>query len=263
MKQTKLPNGDMIYSIDKLSAIDVYEEIYEDNVYLLNDIQLHAGDVVFDVGANIGLFSKFASEKFPDLKIYAFEPIPQIFEAMNANLKDKPNIKMYNIGLSDSEKDAEFNYYPKVSADSTSNPFDMEKQIDLFLQSYNKRAAKILPKKALRYIIGKKLKSMYKTVKITCPLRTLSQMIEENHVEKIDLLKLDAENAERQVLAGIKDADWEKIKQVAMEIHTTSPDGETLVDDICDLFEAKGFKYVLDTKSRFSFIGVHMFYAKR
>ncbi len=263
MKQIKLPNGDRIFCIDKMTAKDVYQEIYEDNVYLLNDIQLHENDIVFDVGANIGLFSKYASDRFSDLKIHAFEPIPQIFEVLDANLKGYTNIKSYNIGLSDEEKEVMFNYYPKVSADSTANPFDMEKQIDLFMKAYHKGISKIVPRKIMRGLIGKMLRSMYEPIKMNCQLRTLSQIIEENDIERIDLLKLDAENAERQVLAGIKETDWDKIKQIAMEIHTTSSDGETLVEDICSLLESKGFKFVLDTKSRFSFIGVHMLYAIR
>mgnify|MGYP000235869227 CR=1 FL=1 len=262
MKQFKLPNKEVVYCIDRMTAKDVYQEIYEDNVYLRNNVTLKNGDVVFDVEANIGLFSKFVNDKYENLKVFAFEPIPQIFRVLNANLMNKSNIKFYNLGLSDQEQETEFYFYPKVSADSTSNPFNMENQINIYVEQYHKGILKALPKKLLRYLIAYKLRSIYRAIKITCPLKTISQIISENQVECIDLLKIDAENAERQVLAGIKDDDWNKISQVALEIHTTSPDGDTLIKDMCDLFDSKGFTYVLDTQSRFSFIGVHMLYAK-
>lgn len=263
MKKTKLPNKDVIYCIDKMTARDVYQEIYVDNVYLLNNVSLHSGDLVFDIGANIGMFSKYIDEKYSNLKIYAFEPIPQIFSVLKVNLKEHSNIKLYQLGISNKEENTMFNYYPKVSADSTANPFDMEKQIDLFVKAYHKGIAKVLPRLIMRWLVKNILKSLYKPVKVSGYLKTVSQIIEENNITQIDLLKLDAENAERQVLEGIKASDWDKIKQIAMEIHTTSKDGATLVEDICRLLESKGFKFILDKESRFSFIGVHMLYATR
>ena len=263
MKQIKLSNDAFIFAIDKMTAEDVYQEIYVDQVYLRNGIQLYDGDVVFDVGANIGLFSKYAVEKYRNLHIYAFEPIPQIFEALQANMKAHPSVKLFNIGLSDKKEAIEFLYYPKVSADSTAHPFDMDDQAELIMKTYHQGKAKLVPKRLMRYLILRKLKSLYKPVRVTCPLETLSDMIETQHIDHIDLLKLDAENAERQVLAGINDNDWKKIKQIAMEIHTTSPDGKTLVDDLSALLRSKGYSFVLDTQSRFSFIGVHMLYAHK
>ena len=264
MKQIKLPNGNRIYVLDKLTAIDIYKEIFEENIYLRSGIQVKPGDTILDIGGNIGLFSMFISQKVPDLKIYAFEPIPQIFEALKANLTGNTSIaKIENIGLSNEESTAEFNFYPRVCADSTSTPFLFDSQVEMFVHSSNKGIRRIVPKKIKRWMIAKGLKYMYTPIKITCPLKTVSQIISENKIENINLIKLDAENAERQVLEGIVDSDWEKIQQLSIEVHTNIPDGNTLVPFIMNLLKSKGFTLDLDTNSRFSNVGVHMLYATR
>src|SRR5262249_50687339 len=50
-------------------------------------------------------------------------------------------------------------------------------------------------------------------------LRTMSEIMREHNVDHIDLLKVNVEKAEYDVLAGIQDEDWSKIKQVVMQVH--------------------------------------------
>ena len=38
------------------------------------DKTLHDGDVFFDVGANVGIYSLYAALRNPKTKVYAFEP---------------------------------------------------------------------------------------------------------------------------------------------------------------------------------------------
>ncbi|MHA1257868.1 MAG: hypothetical protein ACTSPS_19975, partial [Promethearchaeota archaeon] len=67
MKNLTLPNGEIIYYIDKLTALDVYDEIYVNNEYLQHNIQVKDNDIIFDVGANIGLFSRHIATKAKNL----------------------------------------------------------------------------------------------------------------------------------------------------------------------------------------------------
>ena len=55
--------------------------------------------------------------------------------------------------------------------------------------------------------------------KIVCRLRTLSEIIREEGIERIDLLKIDVEKSEADVLAGIAADDWQKIQQIVIEAH--------------------------------------------
>ncbi len=62
MNTIKLPNGLRVNCIDKLTARNVYDEIFVDLVYTRPaGIEIRKGDVVFDVGANIGVFTLFAA----------------------------------------------------------------------------------------------------------------------------------------------------------------------------------------------------------
>ena len=51
------------------------------------------------------------------------------------------------------------------------------------------------------------------------PVEILSDIIRENQIHRIDLLKIDAEKAEMDIIKGIEAHDWPKIKQIVLEIH--------------------------------------------
>ena len=44
---------------------------------------------------------------------------------------------------------------------------------------------------------------LFKKVTLSCPLRTLSEIIDEEKVARVDLFKIDAEKSEGEILAGI------------------------------------------------------------
>ena len=81
----------------------IFKEVFEDEVYLKHGITLDDGAVVFDVGANIGLFTLFANRKCPTAQIYAFEPLPPNFELLRANVaRHEIEAHLFNYGLSES-----------------------------------------------------------------------------------------------------------------------------------------------------------------
>ena len=66
-------------------------------------------DVVWDVGANVGHYTKlFAELTGINGKVFAFEPSPQNYERLAANLKDLENISLFAFGLGDEEKKLTF-----------------------------------------------------------------------------------------------------------------------------------------------------------
>lgn len=270
MKTLTLPNGDNISYIDKLTALDVYDEIYVNNEYFQYDLKVKDNDTIFDIGANIGLFSRYVTTQAKNLQIFTFEPVPIIFSVLEENLKNlSANIKSYNIGLADKEEIKEIYYYPKVSADSAIVEFDWDLKVNQYLTNYDETVvkwfsgAKLVPKFMRKKVIERGLKSLYKAELVQCKLRTISDIIQENDVKTIDLMKVDAENYELQVLLGIKDPDWEKIKQISMEVHEHIKGGHNLLSKLTKLLEEKGFRVKQDLDGRFSLMGVYMLYAKR
>jgi len=62
------------------------------------------GDVFFDIGANIGVYSLIANHLKKDLKIFSFEPEAQSYCELNLNIRlnnAEEQIKAFNIALSD------------------------------------------------------------------------------------------------------------------------------------------------------------------
>lgn len=82
-----------------------YEESFERA--LLAGIS--AGDVVWDVGANVGLYTrKFSALAGPRGKVVAFEPGPQTFATLSANTASCENVVCEPLALSDFVGEADF-----------------------------------------------------------------------------------------------------------------------------------------------------------
>jgi len=256
-----------MFVVDKMTPADIYKEIYEENAYLREGLSVEPGNVVVDIGGNVGLFSLLILEKVPRIRLVAIEPVPLIFKALQANLQKfqppQSTVTMLNIGLAEKEKMAEFEFYPRVPSDSTATPFDFDFQVKAFAAKYGTGIGRIIPAKARAWAAAKMLRFFYSPVHVTCKMKTFSQVIADLQLDRIDLVKLDAENAEREVVAGIADEDWEKIQQMSIEVHANIPGGQNLVSELTALLESKGFSVVVDLQSRFSYVGVHMMYAKK
>jgi len=265
-----LPNGKEICCLDRLTANYIYNEIFVENVYVKHGIEVHDGDVIFDVGANIGLFSLYVMYSFPGVKVHAFEPVPQIFDVLESNLSDyREQVKLYNYGLSRKNETVTFNYYPGVSGDSTMNPFIWERKKNDYLNNYRETvcstypAARMVPAFLRPFVVEQGLRRLYKKVNVTCSLKTLSEVISHENIERIDLVKIDAENAEWDVLNGINSSDWKKIYQLAIEVHEHIEGGENLGNRIKDLLMSNGFSVTVDNTDVRANMGVFMLYAQR
>ena len=69
------------------------------------DKNLRDGDVLFDVGSNIGVYSLYAAKRQPGCRVYAFEPAAQNFSRLcrNLALNGLENVTPCNFPLSDKE----------------------------------------------------------------------------------------------------------------------------------------------------------------
>ena len=268
MKKIRLPSGKKIACLDRLTALYCYSEIYNDNDYLRHGIHIHNGDVVFDIGANIGHFTRYVAEHYEDLTIYAFEPVPPIFEALRENTRGlRADVHIFQFGLAEKAGKVDFLYYPRVSADSAMVPVDWPRKRSMMLEHYpeywNSLRDRLIPRFLRSRYLDLIHSIMYKPRKLACRLAPLSEFIRKYDVTRIDLIKIDAENAESRVLAGIDDEHWPLIRQISMEVHEHISGGEGLLDRLRDLLESKGFTVQVDRNSTFSNLGVHMLYAAR
>ncbi|MBX7182231.1 MAG: FkbM family methyltransferase [Bacteroidia bacterium] len=226
MTTAKLSGNTEVYCLRKPEAFVLDSHV---EGYMINGIHVKEGDTVFDVGANIGVFGVRMLQKGPTVKVFAFEPIPDIYQVLKANSQKFGSARFValNCGLSDANGEAEFTYFPHAPALSTSNPGMWDEDPDMFKNAVEgslKNApkemwyAKLVPS-FMSGFMAKMLRSGGQ--KFKCQLRTISSVIDEYDVKKIDLLKIDCEGAELSVLLGLQDKHWEMVSQLVVEVHDT------------------------------------------
>ena len=195
------------------------------NGYFSHGIELHDGATVVDVGANIGVFDIRVLQKWPSARVVACEPVPAIFKCLESNARRYGDGRFIPIecGISSRPGRAEFTYYPNSPALSTSYPEQwtpgaLAKAVEASLRNPPEDLwyIRYVPKSAARWFAAR----MRRTAEIIeCELRTISNLVAELRIHAIDLLKIDCEGAEYDCLAGIEKPDWNKVKQVVVEVH--------------------------------------------
>ncbi|HEU4872135.1 MAG TPA: amino acid adenylation domain-containing protein [Pyrinomonadaceae bacterium] len=266
---SKLPNGLFFLGHSAFQTGGLYREIYEDETYFKHGINLADGDCVFDVGANIGMFSLFVKDRWRNARVYAFEPLPLNSELLHDNMALYGlDVKVYDCGLSSRSGSATFNYYPNApalagianAAGGRLSDKELSRSVRNWLQTVAPGADQtLLPEAELDQMVEKYLL----TEDYICQLTTLSEIIRENNIDRIDLLKIDVETSEADVLAGLEESDWEKIRQVVMEVHS-----KELYDHIVPIFEKHGFNFAVertfnDPSDGPQPVEVYMLYARR
>jgi FkbM family methyltransferase len=204
MAKAKLLDGTEVYCLRRPEAKMLDHHV---DGYLQNGISIQDGDTVFDVGANIGIFGIRVLQKAKDVKVYCFEPIPDIAEVLSMNAKEFGNghIHVMAHGVSNEPSRATFTYFPNTPALSTLHPEQWDENPTAFRDAV--KGTMKNPPDGMKWmgfippifagIIAKQLVKGSK--KVDCELKTLSSVIDSENVQKIDLLKIDCEGGEYDI----------------------------------------------------------------
>ena len=189
----------------------MHREVFGARCYLRHGIELHDGDCVFDVGANIGLSAVFFHRERKRVRIFAFEPSPAVCECLKANIElHGIDARVFECGLSRESGTAEFTFYP---ANTVLSGFHVNLETDRSTTKTYMVNSGISARNADLY-----LGFLFNKTTFLCRLRTISEIVDEERVTRIDLLKIDAERSEREVLAGIRAEHWGLIRQIVIEV---------------------------------------------
>ncbi|HJK07583.1 MAG TPA: FkbM family methyltransferase, partial [Methanocorpusculum sp.] len=135
----------------------------DEGPYEWGDVRIARDDVVFDCGANLGVFTVLAA--YRGAEVFAFEPIPEARSILRQTLKLNPaladRVHVVPCALGDEEKTAEFT----ILADTLVG------------------SSMVLPQ------TGRKMR---------VPVTTVDAFVEAEGLDAVNFIKADIEGAERQ-----------------------------------------------------------------
>lgn len=225
----------------------IHHEIFEERVYLQHGVALNAGDLVLDVGANIGLFTLFVKQEVPQTQVLAFEPIPRTARVLRTNLElhgiEGVTIDEAALGRR-SEASVPFTFYPRFPGNSTRYPEEK----------------KVPPSELPAVIAGAEEEPVGEYV-VHRAVETLSHALRRLEVKgrRISLLKVDVEGAEMEVLEGIEPDHWPLVDQVVVE----AQDRQGRIEAVRDLLERQRFRVYVGGANLPHELDLHMMYAFR
>lgn len=177
--------------------------------YLLLKNYLKPHQVIFDVGASIGEWSREILHLQPTAQLLAFEPLPEVFAELSKNCK----CQTYNLALSDQEGKVDFFSYHSHSQLS-----------GLFH----------------RPIVDQLLHEPPQIISVE--QTTLDFFCSAHRIEKIDFLKIDTEGAELKVLLGAQNLlNSHRIDAIQFEYGGTYLDAKITLREVLQLLTHHGY----------------------
>jgi amino acid adenylation domain-containing protein/FkbM family methyltransferase len=237
-----LPDGSTVAHLNRNETDYIYNEIFVLQAYLRHGITVRDGDCIVDAGANIGLFSVFMSRLASNLRIFSFEPNPVAFACLQANAAAwGDDVTCLPVGLSHEEKSAELTSFGGLSllsgfyADAATEREVVRTYV--LNQQTDSPDADDRMEADIADIIDERLQSTTVAARLT----TLSRVIAERQLDRIDLLKINVEKSELDVLLGLAETDWPKIRQMVIEVDTAQS-----LQPIADLLSLHGFDVLVE-----------------
>jgi hypothetical protein len=293
MQTVKLPNGLQVCALNQVETAVLYHEMFVEQTYSKHGITVADGDCVFDVGANIGLYSVLLAQSRRGLKIFAFEPIPETFAALQGNASrhlTESEVKLFCLGLSDRSGEACFEFDRFASLAATMHPQGVKSCARHDARLYEWARAGIADLQRISHLPARLAQFLLKALavpvlrslvafalltlflwpalrgrlflqRIERQVKTISEVMSEHQVELIDVLKIDVEGSELNVISGIAPEDWQKIKQFVVEVH----DINGRVEQLRAIFESHGYRTTLDREDWeiHPLLGISTLYAVR
>ncbi|MGN7818495.1 FkbM family methyltransferase [Chitinophaga varians] len=171
---------------------------------------------ILDVGANKGQFALAVAHRYPQARIYSFEPVPDTFSQLQQHTRKTPAIRTFNFALGSSNGSLEF--FSNAYSHASSALQVSDKQIQLQPQTAHTR-------------------------RMMVPVKQLDQL-PDLLLKSPTLLKLDVQGFEQEVLRGATAT----LRQIDYLLFETSfipmYNGEPLFDEMHHFVKSLGFDFI-------------------
>jgi FkbM family methyltransferase len=170
--------------------VGMYKEIFVNGIYgKLPDFKPGPGMTIFDIGANIGLYTLKAGSECPGCRIYSFEPNPDVFTRLCKNIElNDLSARAFNIGFADAPARA------YLSAERST-------------------------------VFGR---ISFEGGGHEVAIDTIDNFTRANRIDRIDLLKIDVEGFELKVLEGARET-LPRVRKIMLESDPALDDRITLL----------------------------------
>jgi FkbM family methyltransferase len=171
---------------------------------------------IIDAGANLGQFARAATETFPGARIIAFEPLPEIAEAMRRNLGDRPHVQVLAQALGREDGVVRFhrNEYSQASSVLSLRPEAAA--------AYNLRERDL----------------------VDVPVVQLDTALRGETLHPPVLLKLDLQGYELEALRGAEET-LGRTDHVLVEVALDSMyEGQPTLEELVSFLDAAGFRFL-------------------
>ncbi len=178
---------------------------------------------VFDVGAYSGIYALAAAQANPDVSVHCFEPIRRVFGRLLVNLsvnRQHGRIQAYNLALGEEDGEATMHIFSG--------------------RLTNLLTGASLVEKGHRAVVGGE------------PIETMrfDTFVERQEVPGVDLVKIDVEQAEKNVIVGMEKTLREHRPNLIVEIVS-----EDNLRDISGILSPHGYNFaVMDDQSQRAYV---------
>jgi len=182
MRKPEVTTHKLVFKTFSLAVVDfvtsstpkiVQRELIK-NCYNIDSIEFSPDDVVIDIGAHVGIISIYIAKKYPFVKIYAFEPIPDNYCHLitNLTLNDVNNVVPHNLA---------------VTVDG--------RKFDMLVNFTNNSGG------ATGHLKNMKLSNHFRYTVDSVPF---DDIFDNYHIAACKLLKIDCEGTEHEILKGTR-----------------------------------------------------------
>ena len=168
--------------LEELTDLKAFWQIFLRKVYRVQPTDR----VILDLGANIGVFTLYAARSAPQARVFSLEPFPSTFNRLVMNIRDhhlEGRVTCLNF-----------------AATGTAGARVMP---DAAVPSQRRSVSSSTKAKSGTEVQGK----------------TLANLLDENDLSQVDLLKMDIEGSEYEVLLSTPQNVLARIRRIAMEYH--------------------------------------------